>query len=231
MKGRSSMVVLGIAIALSAIGLAYAGWIDRVYIEGVAEMGSLTLAYDNFEPPICTEFHELNGSLEPGEYLGKDVASCSARYNETVTDVHTGKWGYKVLCLTVNNSYPCLHVRTTYILHNIGTIPIDIYGYNITGVKISSQTGLVVYTLLPQRVSPQCWYLYEDVNDNGVVDASDIAVIWMCLTNTLPVQIDPCTVEKREWDIHFLQEAQQCHIYKMWITIDGIQWNKVYETK
>lgn len=224
-------IPLGLIILMSTLGIVYAGWTDQVLIEGVAEMGSLTLAYDVEEPPICTEFHKVNdeGPLIPGEYLGKDVAQCRAWYEELIVDPHTEKEGYKELYIEIYNAYPSLHVRTTYILHNIGTVPIIVYDRTFSGEKYTS-AGEWVCDLIFEQLGPQDYVLWEDYNDNGVIDGDDKPVIEFRITDGIPVQIDPCTVEKREVDIHFLQDAQQCHHYLLHGTIFGIQWNKYYET-
>ncbi len=47
-KGKLWMALLPLllAVSLSVLGLAYAKWYDVVQIEGTAEMGSLTIAFD-----------------------------------------------------------------------------------------------------------------------------------------------------------------------------------------
>lgn len=233
MKSSKVATCLGLVILMSSLGIVFAGWTDQVDIVGVANMGSLTLAFDDEEPPICTEFHKVDdeGSLIVGEYLGKDVASCEAWYEELVQDVHSEKYGYKELFIEMNNTYPSIHVRTTYLLHNIGTIPVSVYEYNVTGELWSSQTGQFVCDLIIVKISSQEYEIYEDENCNGLVDQGENLVIDMRLTNSLPVQIDPCNTDKREIDLHFLQPARECHIYKLRVEIKGIEWNKLYEVE
>ena len=228
MKNKKlAAIPLLIAIALSVFGFVYAHWSDMVYIEGTVKMGSLTLAFDHVEPPDCDEYYwnDTYNKL-PGEYLGKDVGNCSAWYSGYVYDEHSEKWGWKTLNILVENAYPQYIVHTTFKLHNIGTIPIDICNYTITGEKRNA-TGAVVYDLL--------WYdpdgdwigsLYEDVNGNGVVDAGDLEVINLEITNAIPYQIDPCDTNKAEIDLEFKQNAEECHTYTIHVTVVGIQWNK-----
>ena len=222
------LMPLMLMLALGISGVAFAHWSDMVYIEGTVEMGSLTLAFDYVEPPDCDEYHwdPTHEFKIPGEYLGKDVGNCSARYDDVVEDVHSKKLGYKTLNIEVNNAYPQYIVHTTFKLHNIGTIPIDIVEYIITGEKRDS-TGAVVYDLL--------WYdpdgdyigsLWEDVNGNGIVDDGDLEVINLEITNGLPYQIDPCWTHKAEIDMDFKQDAEECHIYTVYVSVVGIQWNK-----
>ena len=128
------LMPLMIMLALSISGVAFSAWSDYVRIEGTVKMGSLTLAFDYEEPPICTEFYRDpdTGRLVPGEWLGKDVGSCSAEYDDLVIDPHSGKMGWKTLDIEVNNAYPQYMVYTTFVLHNIGTIPLDVVAYEIS---------------------------------------------------------------------------------------------------
>jgi len=230
MKNKKlATIPLVMAIVLSVFGFVYASWKDTVYIEGTVEMGSLTLAFDYVEPADCDEywFNHTSGALVPGEYLGKDVGECDAYYEDEIEDEHTGKKGYKTLIINVTNAYPQYYVHTTFKLHNIGLIPIDICKYTITGEKRNSTTMAKVYDLLWHDPDGD-WIgeLWEDVNGNGVVDAGDLLVINLEITNALPYQIDPCNTNKAEIDMDFKQDAEECHVYTIHVTVVGVQWNK-----
>lgn len=235
MKSRKLAIPLILSIVLSTVGFAYAAWTDLVTIEGEAKMGTVLLAFDWEEPAKCVEYHREypGGPLVEGEYLGKDVADCSAAYSGFKEDPHTGKFGYEQLDIVVINAYPSLHVFTTMIMRNIGTIPLFAYRAILTGEKYDN-TGALICSLVQifDPVDPQEFGLFEDYNGNGIQDdpTKEPLVMWARITNSWPVQIDPCHVEKREFDLHFLQPAQQCHTYEIHIRIDAIQWNKLYET-
>jgi len=205
--GKFGSIFLALGIALSLTGAAFAHWSDTVQIEGTAEMGSLTLAFDFVEPPACDEYY-LNpdtGALVEGEWLGKEVGDCDAWYEDLIDDVHSLKKGYKTLIIEVDNAYPQYIVHTTFKLHNIGTIPFDITEYIITGEKRDS-TGAVIYNLLWH--DPDGDYigsLYEDVDGSGNVTGGDLEVINLEITNALPYQIDPCRTNKAEIDLDFKQ--------------------------
>jgi len=230
MQGKKIVLMpLMLMLTLGISGVAFAHWSDMVYIEGTVEMGGLTLAFDYVEPPLCQEYYRNpdTGALVPGEWLGKEVGDVNCWYDDLVEDVHSEKLGYKTLYIEVNNAYPQYIVHTTFKLHNIGTIPIGIVEYIITGEKRDS-TGAVIYDLL--------WYdpdgdwigsLWEDVNGNGIVDEGDLEVINLEITNQLPYQIDPCNTNKAEIDMEFKQDAEECHIYTVHVTVVGTQWNKV----
>jgi len=226
--GKFGIAFLALALALGLTGAGFAHWSDDVQIEGTVEMGSLTLAFDYVEPPSCQEYYRdpATGALVEGEWLGKEVGDCDAWFDDYMEDVHSGKRGYKTLYIAITNAYPQYIVHTTFKLHNIGTIALDITEYIITGEKRDS-TGAVVYDLL--------WYdpdgdyigsLYEDVNGNGVVDAGDLEVINLEITNALPYQIDPCKTNKEEIDMEFKQDAEECHTYTIHVSVVAIQWNK-----
>lgn len=225
-------IPLLIAIALSIFGFVYAHWSDPVQIEGTVRMGSLTLAFGNkppIEPPKCREFYvdPITGELVEGEWLGKNVGECSAHYQDRIEDVHTGKYGYKILNITVVNAYPQYRVHTTFRVHNIGTIPLNICNYTITGEKRNA-TGVVYDLLWHDPDGDWIGELWEDVNGNGVVDTAgpDKLVINLEITNAIPYQIDPCKDNKAQIDLDFKQDAQECHIYTIHVTIPAIQWNK-----
>jgi len=232
LKAKRLALPLVLIMVLSTLGIAYAAWTDYVDIEVEANMGSLTLAFDTFEPPYCRELHwrpEYGESLKDGEYLGKDVATCSVWVDDRVVDVHTGKDGYKTLNIDIFNAYPCLYVFTTFRLHNIGTIPLNIYEYVFSGGKYNS-AGDLVHVLFFERTGAETYELYEDRNDNGVLDDGDVAVIWASIPFlTQYPQIEPCEHYKTEIDFHFLQESQQCHNYRIVVRVHAIQWNKLYE--
>jgi hypothetical protein len=218
-------------ISISVVGIAFAHWSDMVTIKGTLDMGSLTLAFDYVEPPLCEEYYldPITGILVPGEWKDKDVGSIECYYKDYIEDVHTLKEGWKTLVIEVDNAYPQYIVHTTFKLHNIGTVPINVCGYVITGEKRDSTTGAVIYDLL--------WYdpdgdyigeLYEDVNGNGVVDTGgpDLLVINLEVTNAVPYQVDPCDTNKAQIDLDFKQEAEECHTYTIHVSVLGVQWNK-----
>ena len=217
-----------IVLVLSAVGVASAHWSDTVRINGTVSMGSLTLAFDYVEPPLCQEYYldPDTGQLVEGEWLGKDVGNVECWYDEYIEDPHTGKAGYKKMYIEVTNAYPQYIVHTVFKLHNIGTVPLCVKEYIITGEKRDA-TGAKIYDLL--------WYdpdgdwigsLWEDVNGNGVVDDGDLEVINLEITNALPYQIDPCRTHKAEMDLEFKQDAEECHTYIIEVEVVGIQWNK-----
>jgi len=240
MKNKKlAAIPLLIAITLSIFGFVYAIWSDMVYIDGTAKMGSLTLAFSTAEEPACEEYYpnpDPGGFPEflKGEVGGKDVGYCNASYSGLFQDVHSEKWGYSTLDILVQRAYPQYRVHTTFILHNIGTIPFYVYGIELTGEK-KNATGTVIHDLLLD------WWIdpvtgnfvgeiYEDVDGSGDISLGDILVINVELKNEeFPTQIDPCKDDKMEIDLDFKQEAEECHTYTLHFKVLAVQWNKLDE--
>jgi len=237
-KKKLAAISLVIAIALSMFGFVYAAWRDYICIGGTVNMGSLTLAFSTYESPTCTEYN-LNPNPPPewiqGEVEGKDVADCNAYYDpdSLITDEHTGKEGYKRLIIEVNNAYPGYAVHTTFMVHNIGTIPICIYGVSFTGEKRDSEGNLVYNLIAVSRIeggNKLVGEIYEDVDGSGDVSDGDILVInFVVVNHEFPFQLDPCNENKMELDIDFKQEAEECHTYLLYFELLGVQWNKLGE--
>jgi len=205
MRVEKRMIALPamIMVMLSMTGVAVAHWSDSIQIEGTVHMASMTLAFDNREPPICTEFHEVDGVLVPGELCGKDVGKTTCYYQGVITDPHTGKWGYENMIIIIDNAYPCYRVHCTTIVHNIGLIPVD-----ITGFVITDPTGTLTW-------DNTLWAL---------VDNEGRPIINVEHVNLIGEQIDPCNREKSEFDFHIKQDAQECHTYYFKISIVYTQW-------
>ena len=219
------LISLALVIALGGLGVGYAMWSDTVTIDGPVATGSLNLSFDYAEGPKATEYYyDATGKLQEGEYLGKNVGSTIVTEGDPEQDCATQKLGFETINIAVDNAYPGYYVATTFVLHNIGTVPLDVTLYSISGEK-QELNGVKIYDLLWGSVGAGYWQsVYEDVNGNGVIDAGDPEVLNFRITNSLPVQIDPCKVEKREIDLHFKQPLQQLKKYTFSVVITAEQW-------
>ncbi len=207
MRVEKKMIALPVLIMvmLSMTGVAVAHWSDEIYVEGTVEMGSLTLAFDWYEPPICTEFHEEypDGPLVPGERCGKDVGHTECWYEDVIEDPHTEKWGYETMVVEIYNGYPCYRTHCVFVVRNIGTIPLDICEFIVT-----DPTGVLTW----------------DPDLSALVDDEGNPIITITHTNLIGEQIDPCNTEKAEFDFHIEQDAEECHTYYFKIAIVYSQW-------
>jgi hypothetical protein len=236
-KSKLLTIPIVLIMTLAFCGIAYAHWYDQVHIDGVTKGGTVNIAFDTFEPAIYWEFHEVDGVLVPGEYLGKDVGYGFAyldldSYEE---DPHTDKFGYERMVIDIFCAYPSYRVHTQYVIRNIGTIPVNICKLFITGERWTKDQpgvpGVKEYDLIfvaPDPDFPFEGELWEDRFPYGEFDPDvDVLVINFDYKNgDFPYQLDPCHTQKGEVDIHFKQDASQCHRYKIFVEIVGLQWNK-----
>ena len=165
-KKKLVAVPFVIAVLLSSLAFGYAAWMDAVTIDVTAKMGTLNVAFSTSEAPTCQEYYfnpDPAGFPERllGEFEGKDGGSCNAYYDpdSLEEDPHTGKVGFERLVIEIHNAYPQYIVHTTFIVSNLGTIPVIIYGFELEGYK-TDKAGVVECTLL--------WY------DPDVVDVTEI---------------------------------------------------------
>ncbi len=223
MNKRMLVIPFVTILAFSIVGIAFAAWSDSVEILGTAKMGILTLAFDYVEPPDCEEywFNHTSGQLVKGEYLDKDVGYCEAYYTDYIKDEHSGKEGYKTMIINVTNAYPQYFVHTTFIVRNIGTIPIHLVNFTIK----ETTGGLIFIWIVKPPASPALGLFYKDFNNNTAYDKGE-EIINVKLVNFVCVQLDPCNSTKGEIDIDFKQPAEECHDYTFKFELVGIQWNK-----
>ncbi|GAI40709.1 unnamed protein product, partial [marine sediment metagenome] len=94
-----------LVVALLMVGVAVAYWSDSIQIEGTAHMAGMALVFDNSEPPVCTEFYNIDGVLTPGELYG-NVGETTCCYQGEITDPHSGNWVYENMIIIIENAYP-----------------------------------------------------------------------------------------------------------------------------
>jgi len=236
------LLSLALVLALGGMGVGYAMWSDTVVINGSVATGTLDVSFDDVEPPGVQEYHWSDYKLrdfwvtgEETEYGDphadpqfpeKNVAQTTAEYLDDETDCRTGKIGHERLQIDITNAYPYYIAGVTFKLHNIGSVPLDIVRYVISGQK-QELDGTPVYDLIFDEGDDGVEYqgtFFEDVDDDGVVDEGDIPVINLTVSNTLPFQIDPCTRAKREIDFEFLQGLEQTKKYVITVVVEAEQW-------
>lgn len=194
-----------IMITLSMTGIAVAHWSDEIYFEGTIETGSLTLAFDQFEPPICTEFHEQypGGPLVPGEIYGENIGHTACSYQDLVVDPNTMGQGYETMIVEIHNAYPSYRVHCVFVVRNIGTIPLD-----ICELIVTDPTGVLTW----------------NPDSSALVDYEGNPVIYIDHVGLVGEQIDPYNTEKAEFDFHIADDAEEGHTYYFEIAIAYDQW-------
>lgn len=213
MHAEKKMLVLPVLIimALSITGVSVAHWTDNIRIEGTVSMASLTLAFDNINPagfpenPAAVEFHDG----EVGERCGKDVAKTTIVLENLITDHKTGKSGYTVARITIENAYPCYDVHwTNPIFHNIGSIGAKIVGFNVSGTGLN---WTIIFEIPGEGT-------VVGMLENAVTGENVIRISIVDLPEN--VNFEPCERKKEgEIDIHIEQDAEECHTYEFLILI------------
>ena len=253
---RKRLITLPILliVLLSAIGVSYAAWFDTITIVGTAQTGELEFLFWWREPIVVTEAWEVTpyhkeifpdlvvGSLMPGEWLDKPIASTNAYYDGEVYLCPTcacpedgdygpnedGLYGYEFLVIEVDNAYPGYIALTQFRYWNPGSIPLEIAGLDFVGTKDCEP----VYDLIWDDSGDYTGDIYEDKDGVPGLSAGDgdpIARIEI----TIPAQtaqVDPCSKPfKDEIDIYFYQPIEECCTYTFKFRLKAIQWNKLYE--
>ncbi len=142
-------------------------------------------------------------------------------YEDYVVDPHTGKDGYKTLVVKIYNAYPCYEIHfTTIKILNIGTIPAHFTEITVEGFDVTDGTPLV-FEWLP-GFEYEKGVFKDDVDGDGELEE----IINVEIVNFICHQLDPCHDTKGEIDLHFKQDAEECHTYIFKITIKAVQWNE-----
>jgi len=105
-------------LTLSLAGLAYAHWVDTLFINGTINTGSINVKYTYV---ACSDT-----GIDPG--YNKDIANC------TTTISADGK----TFLFTINNAYPSYHFWLTVNVTNLGTVPVysaptGFFAYSVSG--------------------------------------------------------------------------------------------------
>lgn len=206
MRSKQILAVsLMVIIALSIVGFVYAHWSDIVTIEGTVKMGTGSIGFTEL---VCEEMYAdpVTGLKVPGEWLGKDVGWVEYTLVDLVQDPHTEKFGYKTALVTIHNAYPSYQVHIIFAIENLGTIPVI-----FTEINIWDPTGTLDW---------------DDVLLALVDPVTGDPIINFDVVNLIGIQLDYCQDTKAEVDVHFKQEAEECHTYQFMVQIVAVQWNK-----
>ena len=230
MKNKKLIAIpLLIAIALSAFGFVYARWMDTIYIEGTAEMGSLTLVWDEDTRLVWVDNEDWNGDGKI-ELPEKDIGYAAFYYDtgSYLVDPHTGKGGYKNIIIEVHDAYAQYEVDfTTLVVNNTGTIPAHFVDIIITGYDETDEEDLMFVWVSGYEY--EIGYFLDNGPDDTWGTADDVIIIYIYIVNFVCNQLDPCHVTKGEIDLEFTQECEECHTYTFDFELVGVQWNKVAE--
>jgi len=122
----SIKTIIPIIMAIMVIAGAVAMWSDTLKINATIKTGEVKVKFskwmcsDKGSDPQAQGFHNEEG---------KDVASCNVN-----VEASDGEGNPIKLNVTLNNAYPGYSVDVTFIVDNIGTIPVKLLNYTYKGV-------------------------------------------------------------------------------------------------
>lgn len=205
---KIALLCLALVLALGALGVGYAMWSDTVTISGSVTTNTVNIGFTEF---TCQEMYQYlpwgdDDPFYPGEYEGKDVATCVCNYgpDSYFTDPATGLSGYKVGEVTVTNGYPCYWCFVTFVVKNLGTTPVIIQDWEPV-----DPTGVLTW----DGVDALC---------NGAGEK----ILRFRTVNLVGSQLHQGQFDKAEIDVHVEQPAEQDARYSFEIVITAIQWNE-----
>lgn len=108
---KIGILALVLVFVLGTLGVGYAMWDKTLFIDGTVNTGEVDAIFTTAE---CVEDPEAEG---------KDVGSC------TLTGV-----GEQTLTITITNGYPCYGCTVNFTVDNIGTIPVKVESFDLSGV-------------------------------------------------------------------------------------------------
>jgi len=120
-----------VGLVLLALGVAAAMWMETLLVNTVVETGEVKMAWDFWS---CSDV-----GIDPG--LDKDVATCTVE-PELYEDGNVIK-----VKITLENAYPGYAPVITLVASNIGTIPVKLLEYSISGLD---ETALSVTLYIPE---------------------------------------------------------------------------------
>lgn len=244
-------------VALSLVGVAFAGWTDQVVVEGTAHMGDFIVGIltdplpdgpyypDGFIVMETTNGYPEDGTgapphPQPESFVPKPwVADTVVTLEDFETSVHhePTQTVAKKMTITVDNAYPQYDAHVYFLLKNAGTVPAHLRVlFGGATVEWSVDPIPTKYDLELVEVG---WYRDGDYmrNEGSFYDPVrqvDVILWKLCLMvpesqDPSAVQIEPCNHYEACLEFSFTQEAEECHIYRWSFIIDAIQWNKDYE--
>ena len=110
-------------MAIMVIAGAVAMWSDTLKINATIKTGEVKVKFSSW---TCSDKGSDPQAQGFQNEEGKDVASCNVEASDGENPI--------TLSVTLNNAYPGYSVDVTFTVDNIGTIPVKLHNYSITGV-------------------------------------------------------------------------------------------------
>jgi len=221
---KYQMYVFAVATLLVAVAMAFALWADVLKIHLEVNTGNVDIEFTGVPRAI-----ETRDGL-PGEYEGKDVASCTAEFTE-VQDEEAAAAGLLPpswnpssanadveLKIVITNAYPGYQCRIQDVnVKNVGTIPVKLL------VKILGKNHNVIR---PERRFGG-FLSYIDTDGDGCTELDVDYSGFFTLNGT---QLRPGESQSFTVVLRLPTERQQCiaeqTTYTFYVVIIGYQWNE-----
>lgn len=214
---KIGLICLAVVLVAGGLGVGYATWKDDVQIDGTVQMNDFVFGI--LQDSVSTSDNE-----EDGPFPYKEIGNCTAVLSDFETGVHHEPVATvgKLLTINVTGAYPCYKQWINFVLKNAGTVPahitlVDIYDPND---ELTYDAGLDALVDAAGKPVINFKFVKETVEVNCRPDPGEPDV-------TACQQIDPCNEVPVCLELHFKEDALECHTYTFKIHIEAIQWNKV----
>jgi predicted ribosomally synthesized peptide with SipW-like signal peptide len=226
MKKRAILIV-GLALAIAAAGVAYAAWTDTLNTNAQINTGNVAVSW-----AANPTTDDPAGSNDPSNTIRCTGGNCAyetgaiTRYSRNVGQCDVVANG-DTLTITIGNAYPSYHCSIHAAAVNSGSIPIKPSGATLSFTRWTAAQGVVPGNVVmtadslswPQTscvpAAMNCpWGVYFDGNSLGAPD------IMFDVAKGIGTVLDPgASGEVWIW-FHVEPEAEQSATYTMTMTWD-----------
>ncbi len=132
MNYTSSKIVgiLALTILLASLATAYAMWSETLRINVTINTGEVDVEWSDWK---CSDTGPDPQAPGFNNSEGKDVASCIVE-----PELYDDEGDVIKLNVTITNAYPGYQPSIKLLVDNIGTIPVKLLNYTITGVNTTA---------------------------------------------------------------------------------------------
>jgi hypothetical protein len=227
-----ALFIMGVIIAVGAVGMSYALWGKTLFLEGQINTGVVNTefrqaftdddhvvddpALDSLDLAVCQPGQGAGcdpaaSGPDPKPRYTKDVASCTARLATNAEDADSAAGAQKGF-VDILGGYPSYYCTAWFPIHNNGTIPVKVMRIDIT----DGQGTIIVANAIPSRVYSL------DLTGDGETD------LHLHLTDlALGQQIDASQTALMNLDMHVFQPAPQSTTFGFGVHVQLGQWNEV----
>jgi hypothetical protein len=207
---KIGLLCLALVLALGALGVGYASWVDTIFITGTVETGTVSLGFSKILCSEVAEFEEKDvGSIDC--YLTGDI-KCQIDYAGVPRNA------YEKAEFVLTNAYPCYETAVVVDVANCGTIPVKITSLVITMVQVDPDN--------PETVLETLTWVGTTGQSGYFNNAAGETVFSIDVVNLVGSQLHEGEKNAVEFDMHVKQPAEQNAMYIITIAVTGEQWNE-----